>query len=113
MKYISSIVTSAITALIILAGGFFSIFFLMIAMNGFSEKQANPVFITHIVLTFVCSIAFGLMGIWFKNFLVKRSKMHIALAATLAILCASVIGIFVNIFGSLAVMAIASEAISR
>jgi hypothetical protein len=39
--------------------------------------------------------------------------MHIALAATLAILCASVIGIFVNIFGSLAVMAIASEAISR
>lgn len=113
MKNISSIFTSAITGLLVLSGGFLWLVFLLVAMNGFSERQAMPVLIAHLVISLLAALAFGLAGVWLKNSIVLKTSWHIAFAVVTGIFAASVAGIFVVCAGSLVAMFIASEMISR
>jgi hypothetical protein len=113
MKNLSSILTSAITGLVILTCSFVWLAILLLAMNGFSERQAMPVLIFYLILSLLSVVGFGLAGVWFKNSFDRRHSWHIALSSALAILVASIIGFMTVCAASLIAVAIAAAIVSK
>ena len=81
-----------ITVLINVAAGVAVFFFMMLAMNGFSESDATYGFVAFIVLALIVTILTSSSAVWLVHVLVKR-KFHGAIAALIAVPIFSVIGV--------------------
>ncbi len=82
-----------------LAVAVFLLFFLMLALNGFSERDANYAFLFFIGGAFVVTILSGILGVALLNILAKR-KFGSVSASVIAVLIFSILGAAVN-FGLL------------
>lgn len=71
------------------------LFFLMLGLNGFSERDANYAFLFFIIGAFVVTILTGILGIFLLNILVKR-KFGSVSASVIAVLVFSILGAAVN-----------------
>lgn len=86
-----------------LAIGVFLLFFLMLGLNGFSERDTNYAFLFFIIGALVIAVLAGILGIVLLNFLINKNFRSIS-ASIIAILIFSILGIIINIalwFGGL------------
>ena len=67
-KLIAAIVTGVLN----LTAGFFVFFFMLLAMNGFSESDANYGIVTYIVLTVGVTVLMAVSAALTVHFLVKK-----------------------------------------
>lgn len=88
---VSKIVTFAITFLINVAIGVVVLFFMLIAMNGFSESDANYGLGAYIVLAFLVSLAMGTLAAITVHLLMRRQFGGVV-AGLIAVAIFSVIG---------------------
>lgn len=86
-----------------LAIGVFLLFFLMLGLNGFSERDANYAFLFFIIGAIVAAVLSGVLGIVLLKILIKKSFRSVS-ASIIAILIFSILGTVINIalwFGGL------------
>jgi len=102
-------IASAIITFVLLAGiGFGFFFFLLLALNGFSEREATPSLIFFGVWTFVFAVGLAVGGFFLTKLLIAKS-FNAILALILSIIAAVAFG-FVADFGGLIISTIiASE----
>ena len=72
------------------------LFFLMLGLNGFSERDANYAFLFFIVGALVVTVLSGISGIVLLNLLTKRKFSSVS-ASIIAVLIFSVLGAVINI----------------
>ena len=86
-----------------LAVSVFLLFFLMLGLNGFSERDANYAFLFFIIGAIVSAVITGILGIVLLKILINKSFRSVS-ASIIAILIFSILGTVVNIalwFGGL------------
>ena len=86
-----------------LAAGVILLFFLMLGLNGFSERDANYAFLFFIIGAFVTAALSGILGIVLLNVLINKNFRSVS-ASIIAVLIFSIIGAVINIalcFGGL------------
>lgn len=86
-----------------LAVSVFLLFFLMLGLNGFSERDANYAFLFFIIGAIVVAVLAGILGIVLLKILIKKSFRSVS-ASIISILIFSILGIIINIalwFGGL------------
>ena len=84
------IAVAVITALVILAVAALVLFMLVIGMNGFSERQATPVFIGFFAMTAVVIIISSALSGWGSRKLAARTKWPMLAAGALSVFVMSV-----------------------
>ena len=99
------IATFLITALVNLAIGFVLFFMLILGLNGFTGKQAEPGLLLFIVWGLLSALITGVLGIFLANYLaVKKSMNKFAATAISSVVfiivgCVSgVVGFFAAVF---------------
>ncbi len=86
-----------------LAVSVFLLFFLLLGLNGFSERDANYAFLFFIIGAFVSAVMTGILGIVLLKILINNN-FHSISASIIAILIFSILGAVINIalwFGGL------------
>ena len=91
-----------------IAIGFGLFFFLMLALNGFSERDANPAMIFYIGWAIVFAIIFSAGSFFLTKFLIAKS-FNAILAVILSIIAAGGIGLLIDFGGLIVSSIIASE----
>jgi len=105
---IPKLIAALVTALVNLAVGIMVFFFMLLAMNGFSESDANHGIVTYIILAVPVTIAMAVFAVLSVHVLMKRNwgaagsailsiVIFSALGAGLKIIC-SIIGVLVADF---------------
>ena len=97
-----------ITGLINLAVGVFLFFFLLLGMNGFSEKQAEPGLLFFIVWVLLASLTTAILSVVSTNFFATQKSMNFWLAALLSVFIFVVVGAGLSIVGWFASLFITS-----
>src|SRR5688572_32929138 len=80
------------TALLILAVAVVLLFMLVLGMNGFSERQATPIFIGFFLMTAVVVLISGALSGWGSKRLAERTRWPMLGAGVLSVLVMSVAG---------------------
>lgn len=104
MNIASGIITFVLLALTALA----MFFFLLVALNGFSERDATPAMIFYIAWLVFFTLIFSVAGYFFTKFLLKKS-FNAILAVTLSVILASATGAAFDFGGLIVSSIIASE----
>lgn len=91
-KFITFLIIGAVNLAVATA----LLFFLMLALNGFSERDTNYAFLFFIVGAFVITILSGILGIVWLNFLVKRN-FKLFSASIISVLIFSILGAAINL----------------
>ena len=104
MKIISGI----ITFVLMFAGGIALFFFLMIALNGFSERETTPAMVFYIVWLIFFAVISAVVSFFLTKFLIAKS-FNAILALILSIITASGIGLAIDFGGLIVSSVIASE----
>ena len=92
----AKIITFLSILLINLAVGFALLFFMILALNGFSERDANYAFLTFITGGIVVSFLTAIAGIFLLNFLTNKSWNRI-LAVIVSVAAFSILGFVINV----------------
>lgn len=92
----AKIITFLLIGGVNLTVGIVLLFFLMLALNGFSERDANYAFLFFIIGAFVVTALSGILGIVLLNLLVRRNFRSVS-ASIIAVLIFSVLGAVINI----------------
>ena len=95
----AKIITFLITGGVNSAFAVVLLFFLMLGLNGFSERDANYAFLFFIAGAIAVTILSGILGIVLLNLLVKRNFSPVS-ASIIAISAFSILGAIIN-FGLL------------
>jgi hypothetical protein len=103
-----NIASGIITFVLLAASAVGWFFFLLLALNGFSERDANPAMIFFVVWSLICAIVLGAASFFLTRFLIGKSFNGI-LALVLSVVAAVGIGFVVDFGGLLASTVIASE----
>ena len=96
------------TAVLILAVAVVLLIFLVIGMNGFSERQANPIFIGFFVMTAVVVLISGALSGWGSKRLAERMRWPMMGAGALCVVVMSVAGGLALVAGSFLLLVIGS-----
>ena len=96
------------TAVLILAVAVVLLFMLVIGMNGFSERQANPIFIGFFLMTAVVILIGGALSGWGSKRLAERTKWPMMAAGALSVVVMSVAGGLALVAGSFLLLVIGS-----
>ena len=91
----AKIITFLVIVGINLAVAVVLLFFLMLALNGFSERDANYAFLFFIIGAFVVTFLSGILGIVLLNILTKRNFGSVS-ASIIAVLIFSILGAAIN-----------------
>lgn len=91
-----------------IAVGFGLFFFLLLALNGFSERDANPAMIFYTIWMIFFAVVSGIASFFLTKFLIAKS-FNAILAVILSIIVATVIGTAIDFGGLLVSTIIASE----
>lgn len=97
-----------ITGLINLGVGVFLFFFLLLGLNGFSEKQAEPGLILFIVWVLLAYLTAAVLSVVLTNFFTTQKSMNFWLAAFLSTFIFAVIGAILNVVGWLVALFVTS-----
>ncbi len=92
----AKIITFLVIGGVNLAVSVFLLFFLMLGLNGFSERDANYAFLFFIIGALVVAVLAGILGIVLLNFLINKNFRSIS-ASIIAILIFSILGTVINI----------------
>lgn len=88
-----------ITGLINLGVGIFLFFFLLLGMNGFSEKQAEPGLIFFIVWVLLTSLITAILSVASTSFLTTQKSLNFWFAAFLSAFIFVVAGAVLSVIG--------------
>jgi hypothetical protein len=103
-----NIASGVITFILLIVVGTGAFFFLLLGLNGFSEREANPAMIFFAVWCVFFAIALGAASFFLTKFLIKKSFNGI-LALILSVVAAIGIGFVVDFGGLIVSTIIASE----
>lgn len=92
----AKIITFLVIGGVNLAVSVFLVFFLMLALNGFSESDATYAFLFFIIGALVIAVLSGILGIVLLNFFINKSFRSIS-ASIISILIFSILGAVINI----------------
>lgn len=101
-------ITFITTALINLGIGAAAFFMLIISLNGFTGKQAEPGLILFIIWTLLTAVFTGLLAFMSAGFLIDKKSLHPALAALMVIVIFVVIGTISDVIGFFAAVFLTS-----
>lgn len=104
-----NILSGIVTFVLLLGTGCGLFFFLLLALNGFSEREANVAIGFFCIWILFFSIALGIASFFATKFLIAKS-FNAILAVLLSIIVATGIGAAID-FGGLFISAIISSAI--
>lgn len=102
------IASGIITFVLLLGAGCGLFFFLLLALNGFSEREANFALVFYSIWILFFAIIFGIAGFFIAKFLLAKS-FNAILALILSIVVASGIGALIDFGGLIISTLIASE----
>jgi hypothetical protein len=91
----AKIITFLLILLVNLTAGFALLFFMALALNGFSERDANYAFLIFIVGGIVVSFLTAAAGVFLLKFLIKRNR-NLILSVFLSAAAFSVLGFIIN-----------------
>lgn len=103
-----NIASGIITFVLLIASAVGWFFFLMLALNGFSERDATPAMIFFAVWCVFFAIALGAASFFLTKFLIGKS-FNAILSLILSVIAAVAIGFVVDFGGLIAGTIIASE----
>lgn len=95
MKVLIFIMIAAVHAALAV-GGFVM---LLMGLNGYSERQANPGLIFYIILNILAATGLGVGGIFLKQKLVERFWLGNFTSSLISVLAAVALGAFIIIAG--------------
>jgi multisubunit Na+/H+ antiporter MnhB subunit len=81
-----------ITGLINVSVGIVLFFFLLLGLNGFSGKQAEPGLILYIVWVLIASVITAVLSLWLTNYLTAKKGMNSILAGLIPVTGFVIIG---------------------
>lgn len=96
------------TGLINLGVGVFLFFFLLLGLNGFSEKQAEPGLIFFIVWVLLVALTTAILSVVGTNYFAAQKSMNFWLAAFLSAFIFVVVGAALSVVGWFASLFITS-----
>lgn len=96
------------TFVLLLGAGCGLFFFLLLALNGFSEREANPAIVFYSIWILFFAVVFGVASFFIAKFLLAKS-FNAILALTLSIVVAGGIGALINFGGLIISTLMASE----
>ena len=102
------IASGIITFVLLLGAGCAFFFFLLLALNGFSEREANLAIVFYSIWILFFAVVFGVAGFFAAKFLIAKS-FNAILALILSVVAAVGIGFVIDFGGLLASTIIASE----
>ncbi len=85
------------------------LFFLLLALNGFSEKQATPAIILYVIWALIFSILAASLSVWTLIFLVNKKSFNSLLAGLISVGVFTIIGVAINFAGLIISTILASE----
>ena len=103
-----NIASGIITFVLLVLTGIVMFFFLLMGLNGFSERDANPAMIFYIAWLVFFTLLFSIAGFFFTKFLIKKS-FNAILAVILSVVVAVGIGGVIDFGGLIVSSIIASE----
>ena len=95
MKIATLLMTAILNGII----GAILFFFLLIAMNGFSERQATPVLILFIVWIFLTSVITGVLSFLTTKYLINKKSLSAIVSGLMAVVMFVIGGGVLNIIG--------------
>ncbi len=98
----TKVVIFLITALGNIGIGIMLFFFLLLSLNGYSEKQAKPGLILFIIWVLLFSAAAAACAVLSANFLTTKKSLNWLAASLVSILIFVVIGAILNFVGTIA-----------
>lgn len=101
------IIVFALTAVVQLAAAAAGLLFLLLGMNGYSERQATPGLIFYVALGLVSALALGLLSAFAAKRLVERKSFGVLAASATAVLGFSVVGGLVLVISFFAAIVLA------
>lgn len=103
-----NILSGIVTLVLMIVVGLCLFFFLMLALNGFSERDANPAMIFYTIWMIFFAILFGIVSFFFTKFLIAKS-FNAIVAVILSVIVTTGIGAAIDFGGLLVSTIIASE----
>ncbi|MDQ3712628.1 MAG: hypothetical protein M3388_10470, partial [Acidobacteriota bacterium] len=94
------VVIFLVTALGNIGIGIMLFFFLLLSLNGYSEKQAKPGLILFIIWVLLFSAAAAVCAVLSANFLTTKKSLNWLAASLVSILIFVVIGAILNFVGT-------------
>lgn len=101
-------ITFIITALINIGSGAFLFFMLLLSLNGFTGKQAEPSLILFVVWVLISSIIAGILSFLSAGYLTETKSLNQWLAAFMAVVVFVIVGAAINFAGVIAAVFLAS-----
>lgn len=103
------IIVFVINAVIQLAAAAVGFFMLLLGLNGFSERQANPALLFYIVLGVGSAVGLGVASALAAKWLTQRKSMSTLGASAIAVPTFAVVGVLI-LFGGIFVGALIASA---
>ena len=107
------VVVSVFTALAIAAVGVGVFFFLMLGMNGMTERQAAPVFVGYFILGLFTLVAAAAASAWGAGYVTRRAGWSLWVTGPLAVFVVSAAGGALLFLGSIVLLAVLVETPKR
>ncbi|HVF66126.1 MAG TPA: hypothetical protein VM914_00580 [Pyrinomonadaceae bacterium] len=102
------IIVFVINAVVQLAAAAVGFFLLLLGLNGFSERQANPGLLFYIVLGVASAVGLGVASAFAAKWLTQRRSMGALGASAIAVPVFAVVGVLILIVGIFVAALIAS-----
>ena len=102
------IATFLITALVNIAIAFVLFFMLIISLNGFSGRQAEPGLLLFIVWGLLSALITGILGIFLANYLAVKKSLNKIAATAISSLVFVIVGCIALVTGFFAAVFLAS-----
>ena len=104
MKIATLLITAIVNGII----GVILFFFLLIAMNGFSERQASPGLILFIVWVVLTLIIAGVLSFLTVKYLIAKKSLSAIVSALISMAIFVIVGGISNVVGLLATILLAT-----
>lgn len=72
---------------------------LILGLNGFTAKEAEPGIFLYIAWLVICAIAMAAASFFLTKYFINSKSMNEVLAILLSILCGTVLGFVINVVG--------------
>jgi len=88
-----------ITGLVNIGVGFVLLFFLLLSLNGYSGKQAEPGLILFIAWILLTSLLVAVLSIVMTNFLTAKKSINFWVSSLISVLVFVILGAVINVVG--------------
>ncbi|HYN86634.1 MAG TPA: hypothetical protein VER32_15400 [Pyrinomonadaceae bacterium] len=106
---VQSFAVGTVTALLMVAASAVGFFFMLLALNGFSERQASPLIAAYTALAILCALVAAVASGWGAKALARAANWSMWAAAPLAVVGACVAGLAVLFVGCFLILLVGSS----